>query len=129
VASAVEETLRYDAPVQALFRGTTEEVELGGVTIPKGALVMPVFAAANRDPAHYADAEEFRVDRNPTDHLAFGTGIHLCLGAPLARLEARIVGEALLRRLRKLEPAGPGQRTDSLVLRGFTSLPVRAVAA
>ena len=132
IPAAVEEALRYDAPVQALFRGATRDVTIAGVTIPKRGRVMVAFAAADRDPRRYPDPDRFVVDRfaaerNAADHVAFGSGIHLCLGAPLARLEARVVAETLLRRLRRLEPAGAPERVDSFLLRGFTRLPVRAV--
>lgn len=127
IPAAVEEALRYDSPVQALFRGTTRDVALpsGGV-IPADARVMINFGAANRDTDHFDDAAEFRIDRHPNHHLAFGSGIHVCLGAPLARLEARIVAETLLRRTRALQPAGPPRRVDSFILRGFAELPVLA---
>jgi cytochrome P450 len=130
VPAAIEETLRFDGPIQALFRGATEDVELAGVTIPKGATLMVAFAAANRDPDHFAHPDTFDLDRKGAhDHLGFGHGIHYCLGASLARLEARIVAETLLRRTRSVEPTAPGTRTDGLVLRGFTRLPVHARAA
>lgn len=125
IPAAVEEVLRFDAPVQALFRATTSEVELHGKKLRAGAPVMVHFGAANRDPRHFPKPEAFHLDRNPTDHLAFGAGIHLCLGAPLARLEARIAGEVLLERTRKVEPNGEHARIDSFLLRGLNRLPVR----
>lgn len=124
IPSAVEEGLRYDSPVQALFRITTRETELAGVRLPAEARLMPLFAAGNRDESHYPQAEKFLVDRNPTDHMGFGAGIHLCLGAPLARLETQIAFEILLDRLPNLRPAGEPTRTESLMLRGFTKIPV-----
>lgn len=130
VASAVEEALRYDSPVQGLWRGTRRATQLRGVEIPEGAQVMTLFAAANRDHDVYGpDAEEFRADRNPTDHIAFGSGIHLCLGAALARLEARVAIETLLERTSVIERAGEPQRPLSSVLRGVRSQPLRFVAA
>ncbi len=128
VADAVEECLRYDGPIQALFRGAIDDVRVADVDIPCGSTVMIAFGAANHDPDHFAAPERFDLDRRPTDHLAFGHGIHYCLGASLARLEARIVGDTLLRRTRSLEPAGSPTRVDSLVLRGFTNIPVHARA-
>lgn len=129
IPAAIEETLRYDSPVQALFRGTTREAELpSGGHIPDGARVMVCFGSANRDERHYPDAGAFRIDRNPGDHLAFGSGIHFCLGAPLARLEGRIVYESIRDRLRTLESTTAPRRVDSFILRGFASLPVHAVA-
>ena len=127
VAMAVEEALRYDAPVQSLPRGTTRDVEIGGARIPAGAHVLVLFGSANRDERRYPDADVFRADRNPADHMAFGAGIHHCLGAPLARLEARAVGDTMVRRLRALEPTGDATRIDSFFLRGFAHMPVRAV--
>ena len=129
VPAAVEEALRYDAPVQALFRATTAGVRIGDVEIPAHARVMVLFASANRDESHFPDAGRFVVDRNPSEHLGFGSGIHLCIGAPLARLEARVVAETMLRRVRRLEPTGDPSRVESFILRGFTSLPVRATPA
>jgi len=124
--AAVEEILRWDAPVQALFRSTTRPVILGGVELPAGAMVLVSFAAANRDSRHFVDADRFDIERRPTDHLAFGHGIHYCLGASLARLEARLVGETLLARGVALQPTGGAQRIDSIILRGFDRYPVRA---
>jgi cytochrome P450 len=124
--AAVEEVLRWDAPVQALFRSTTRPVTLGGVELPAGAMVLVSFAAANRDSRHFVDADRFDIERRPTDHLAFGHGIHYCLGASLARLEARLVGETLLARGVPLHPTGDAQRIDSIILRGFDRYPVRA---
>ena len=124
IPSAVEEGLRYDSPVQALFRITTRETELAGVRLPAEARLMPLFASGNHDESHYPQAEKFLVDRNPTDHMGFGAGIHLCLGAPLARLETQIALEIMLDRLPNLKPAGEPTRTESLMLRGFTKMPV-----
>lgn len=130
IPSAVEEALRYDSPVQGLWRGTRTTVELGGVELPEGARVMTLFAAANRDHATYGpDAEVFRAERNPTDHVAFGTGIHVCLGAALARLEARVAIATLLERVRIIEKAAEPLRPLSPVLRGVRSQPLRLVAA
>jgi cytochrome P450 len=121
---AIEEVLRWDAPVQGLFRATTRPVNLGGVDLPEGDTLLISFASANRDPRHFPEAERFDIERRPVDHLAFGHGIHHCLGAALARLEVRIVGEALLHR--DLRPATGREpiRSASPILRGFTSLPV-----
>jgi cytochrome P450 len=102
--SAIEETLRYRTPVQWMFRATRRAVEIGGQTIPAGKLVLPVIGAANRDPAGFPDADRFDVARQPNPHIGFGHGIHFCLGAPLARLEARIALGDLLRRFRELRP-------------------------
>jgi cytochrome P450 len=100
-------------------------VEVAGVSIPAGALVMVSFAAANRDPDHFAHPDRFDVARNPQDHLGLGRGIHYCLGASLARLEARILGEVLLDRGTPLRAAEGAERLTNAVLRGFRRFPVR----
>lgn len=128
IPAVIEETLRYDGPVQALFRGASTDICLGGIDIPAGSTLMVAFAAANRDPARFRDPDRFDPDRDAHDHLGFGHGIHYCLGASLARMEARIIAETLLTRTRSLQPAGEPTRVDSLVLRGFSRLPVHATA-
>ena len=125
VAGAVEESLRYCGPVQGLFRGTTGDVEVAGTTIPGRALVLILFASANRDDTVFADPDRFDVARDATGHLGLGWGIHHCLGAQLARLEARVVAETLLDRVATIEPAGPAERLDSFLLRGFRRIPVQ----
>src|SRR5438270_12822598 len=124
-AQVVEETLRYDNPGQGLIRVTTAEVTNGAAVIPAGSKVLTLIGSANRDPRHFADADEFRLDRDPNDHLGFGTGIHLCIGAPVARSEGRIARAALFRHTRAIAPAGTPERIPSPVLRGLRSLPVR----
>jgi cytochrome P450 len=124
VAAAVEETLRYDAPVQALVRGTTADTKLGAAAIPEGSLVMVVFGSANRDERTFETADTFRIDRPDNPHVGFGAGIHLCLGAALARLEARLAMQELLRRPYRLQPRPGAERIDSFILRGFSRLPV-----
>jgi len=126
VPSLVEETLRYDSPIQMLFRGTTRELELADTKLPAGAMVMPIFASANRDPAQFENPDRFDVQRNPRGHLAFGFGIHFCLGAALARLEACTALEAIVTRLPNLQPLDPEiEYLDSFVLRGPRQLRVR----
>ena len=124
----VEEGLRYGSPVQLLFRQAVREVELGGVTIPEGAIVLPSFAAANRDPKRFHEPERFDVKRNTQGHLAFGLGVHFCLGAGLARLEAAVVFESLVPRLQHLRRARPEIRwSDSPFLRGPVELALERV--
>ena len=119
VPGLIEEALRYDAPVQGLFRLTTRDVQLGDTTIPMGAMVMPLFASANRDECVFADPNRFDVRRNPDGHVAFGFGIHFCLGAALARLEARIGMQVLLHKCRPWHGAAQTiERIDSIFLRG-----------
>jgi len=128
IANLVEETLRYDAPVQFLFRNTTADVEVADTTIPKGSIVLPIFASGNRDERKYPDPDRFDITRNAQGHLAFGLGIHFCLGAPLARLEAKVAMEELLSVLPDLEPAGAHERLESPFLRGLTRLPLHSAA-
>jgi len=100
--AAIEEVVRYRTPVQMVFRQTTRAVTLRGRTIPAGTLVLPMVGAANRDPAHFRDASRFDIGRAPVPHVGFGHGIHYCLGAALARLEARVALDALLARVQDL---------------------------
>ncbi len=126
VPNMVEEALRWDSPVQFLFRTTTADTEIGGTTIRQGMGVIPVYASANRDDARFPDAERFDITRNTQGHLAFGYGVHFCLGAPLARLEAKVALEQALVRLPQMRRAddAPLERVNSLFLRGLTSLPL-----
>jgi cytochrome P450 len=104
--NAVEEALRLDSPVQGLFRSATEEVEVGGVRIPKGGHLELLYASGNRDDARFVDAARFDVHRrDSSNHMAFGFGIHFCIGAPLARYEGRVALEVLLDRLPNLRAA------------------------
>ncbi len=102
VEGAVEESLRFDSPNQGLFRHTTRDVAIRGVAIPAGTKVLASFGAANRDPEQFERPGEFDPTREPNRHIAFGVGVHHCLGASLGRLEARIVLGALARRAREL---------------------------
>ncbi len=131
VPNLVEEALRWDSPVQVLIRMTTQEVDLSGVTIPAGAMVMPMFASANRDERQFPDPDAFDVGRaNARDHLAFGQGPHFCLGAPLARLEGLVVLEQIVQRLPGLERSEDKlERLDSFLLRGPKRLPLKFDAA
>ncbi|WP_231618959.1 cytochrome P450 [Nonomuraea sp. SBT364] len=122
----VEEVLRYDPPVQLTTRVALEDVELAGTAVPAGGAVLALVGAANRDPAVFADPDRFDVERAPGRHLAFGLGIHFCLGAPLARLEGEIALRALAQAAPKLELADPAPPyKGNLVLRGLATLPVR----
>jgi cytochrome P450 len=126
VPGLVEEALRYDAPVQLLWRTATREVVLSGATLPRDATVGLLFGSANRDEAVFPEPDRFDVTRAPRDHLAFGHGVHYCLGAALARLEARLALDALLPRMREPEVVGePPPNLRSLVFRGPVRLPLR----
>jgi cytochrome P450 len=130
IPALVEEALRYDSPIQFLFRTARREVELAGVKIPAGATVMPLIGSANRDEAQFPNADRFDPSRNTQGHLAFGLGIHFCLGASLARLEARIALEELLPRFAAFERVEPRvQYVDSYIVRGPKKLPLRVEAA
>ncbi len=125
VPSAVREALRYESPIQGFFRTAVTPYRVGDVEIPAGARVLLLFGAANRDPRHYPDPDLFRVDRDPRDHLAFGGGIHYCLGASLAEMEGIAVLRELLASATRIELAGDIVRTQSPTLRGAKSLPLR----
>ena len=126
VRSAVEELLRFDSPVQATGRVATEDVELGGERVGKGALLITVIGAANRDPEIFPDPDRLDVGREDNRHLSFGFGTHFCLGAPLARLEGELAFRALLARFPKLELATDAVRhRPNPFLRGLEALPVR----
>ena len=126
VPNMVEEALRWDSPVQFLFRTATADVEIGGTKIGEGMTVVPSYASANRDERRFPDPDRFDVTRNTQGHLAFGYGVHFCLGAPLARLEARVALEQVLDRLPGLRRAddAPLPRIASMFLRGLQSLPL-----
>lgn len=122
--SAVEEILRFDPPVQMTGRIALEDMEFDGVPVPKGHSTILLLAAANRDPARYEDPLRFDITRNDDRHLAFGFGIHYCLGAPLARVEGQIALNAVLQRLEGLELHTDKPTYKNFVLRGLESLDV-----
>ncbi len=127
VPALLEETLRWDSPIQLVMRLCVEETEVGGVSISKGAMVMPMLASANRDDRQFPKGEQFDIDRDTQGHLGLGFGNHFCLGASLARLQARLAFDAILERLPGLRPATdePIQRHGALLVRGPQSVPVR----
>jgi cytochrome P450 len=124
----IEEILRLESPAQGLFRTATRDIELGGAAIPTGARVMVHFASANRDECVFAEAASFRPDRaDLVRHVAFGKGIHFCIGAPLARLEASVAFGAMLDRfpnLRFKDPELKPKFKGTYFLRGIESLPM-----
>ncbi|MFI0155726.1 cytochrome P450 [Streptomyces lydicus] len=127
--NAVEEMLRYDGPVEtATWRFSCEPVEIGGTLIPAGETILVALASASRDPERYSAADDFDITRDARGHAAFGHGIHFCLGAPLARLEARVALRSLLERCPDLAlDVDPGALTwrTGMLIRGTEQLPVR----
>jgi cytochrome P450 len=128
IKSAIEELLRYDGPVEiSPVRFAREDVTIGGTAIPRGEMVLVVIAAADRDPERFSDPDALDITRTDNRHLAFGKGIHHCLGAPLARMEGQIAIDTLLRRmpmLRLQEPPEMLSWRPGMVIRGLQGLPV-----
>jgi cytochrome P450 len=125
VASAVEEMMRYDNPVQISYRSAAADVEIAGKLIRKGQLVNSILGAGNRDPEHYSEPDCFDITRDEGRHLGLGLGIHFCLGAPLLRLEAQIAFTTMLRRFPELSLATENlEWQEHPIFRGVKSLPV-----
>jgi cytochrome P450 len=126
VDAVIEETLRYESPIQRINRMTTREVELSGVCIPKDERVTLFFGAANRDPGEFSNPDEFLLDRDLRNHLAFGMGIHYCLGAPLARAEAQVTLNAFLDHFSGIELGHPPavRQTMTPLIFGYEQLPL-----
>ena len=115
----IEETLRFESPLQFVFRRVCREVEIAGTILPKDTIVMPLIGSANRDERCFERPDEFDVGRSDLGHLSFGFGPHFCMGASLARLEARVTIEALLDDLPKMRrSSGNHENVDSFMLRG-----------
>jgi pimeloyl-[acyl-carrier protein] synthase len=126
IGTAVEELLRFDGPVQRTARIPSEDVVINGRKIPKGEMVMPFIGAADRDPAQFSDPDRLDIGRADNRHIAFGWGIHFCLGAPLARVEGQIAINTLVQRFPQLALATDNPEFhQSLTLRGLKSLPVK----
>ena len=128
VPAALEETLRWDAPVQIVFRTATQDVEIAGTKIPKGAYVAPLLGSGNRDERRFPHPDRFDVTRDAQGHVGFGFGKHFCLGASLARMEARVALEALAPELPRLERERPRPLVDSFLVRGPRRLELRRAA-
>lgn len=125
--NAIEEMLRMESPIQGFFRTVTAETQLGGVTVPKGARLFILYASGNRDETQFTEPARFDIHRaDAKKHLAFGKGIHFCVGAPLAKLEGRVAFEHLLRRLPnlRLRTEAAIVRRPYFMLRGFDQLPI-----
>ena len=123
--TAVDEFLRFDAPLHLFERTATEDTEIGGVTIKKGQKIASLLGSANRDSAVFENPDELDLSRHPNPHIGFGAGIHFCIGAPLARIEMSVSLPALIKRFGNLELADKPLRRQSFVLRGYDKVLVR----
>jgi cytochrome P450 len=124
---AVEELLRWDSPVQLTGRLALDDIDVDGHRVRRGEFLLLLLGAANRDPEEFGDPERLDLSRSPNHHLAFGRGIHFCLGAPLARLEGRVAITSLVRRFPGLRLAGEPERGETITLRGLRRLPLALV--
>ena len=124
IGSAVEELMRWDSPVQMTLRVAREDCELGGRPVRRGQGVAALIGAANRDPEQFPDPDRLDLARSPNPHLSFGRGVHVCLGAPLTRVEAQVAIGELVRRFPRLRLAGEPVRGQTITVRGLTSLPL-----
>jgi len=130
VPALIEETLRYDSPIQLVFRTATQETTIGHTLIPKDAVVALLIGSANRDESRFEQADAFDIDRDARGHLAFGLGVHFCLGSSLARLEARVALEALTPELPRLKSVGArDELIDSFLVRGRRHLQLASESA
>lgn len=123
--SAFEEALRFESSVQTFFRTTTTETELGDAALPAGAKVLLFLGAANRDSRRWEEPDRFDISRKTSGHVAFGYGIHSCVGQAVARMEGEIILQALAERIERIELAAPPVRRLNNTLRGLASLPLR----
>src|SRR3954464_14459493 len=127
--NAFEEAVRFESPVQTFFRTTTREVEIGGHTIGEGEKVLMFLGAANRDPRRWENADSYDITRRTSGHVGYGSGIHMCVGQLVARLEGETMMAALARKVAAIEISGPVKRRYNNTLRGLDSLPVTITAA
>src|SRR6266536_683510 len=122
--NAFEEAVRYESPVQTFFRTTTREVEIGGHSIGEGEKVLMFLGAANRDPRRWENPDSYDVTRRTSGHVGYGSGIHMCVGQLVARLEGEVMMSALARKVASIEITGPVKRLYNNTLRGLQSLPI-----
>src|SRR4051812_4148873 len=122
--NAFEEAVRYESPVQTFFRTTTRAIEIGGHTIGEGEKVLMFLGAANRDPRRWENPDSYDITRRTSGHVGYGSGIHMCVGQLVARLEGEVMMSALARKVGSIEIIGPVKRLYNNTLRGLTSLPV-----
>jgi 4-methoxybenzoate monooxygenase (O-demethylating) len=127
--NAFEEAVRFESPVQTFFRTTTRDVELGGARIPEGEKVLMFLAAANRDPRRWDKPDTYDITRRTSGHVGYGSGIHMCVGQLVARLEGEVMMAALARRVARIEITGEPKRLFNNTLRGLVSLPVEITPA
>jgi 4-methoxybenzoate monooxygenase (O-demethylating) len=127
--NAFEEAIRFESPVQTFFRTTTREVELSGHRIGEGEKVLMFLGAANRDPRRWENADRYDIGRKTSGHVGYGSGIHMCVGQLVARLEGEVMMAALARKVRAIEITGPVKRRYNNTLRGLESLPVTMIPA
>jgi len=129
IPAAIDETLRHASPVHTFCRTSTVTSELGGIDVPAGTKLLCVMAAANRDPARWQNPERFDIERPRLPHVAFGSGIHVCVGQQIARQEVAVLLETLLARVRRLEPAGPSRMVYGNAVHRVASLPLTLLPA
>jgi cytochrome P450 len=125
IGSAIEEQLRFRSPIQSFYRTARVDYEVGAATIPAGARVLLAWGAANRDPRQFEEPDTFRAERNPAGHVAFGSGVHLCLGAQLARMEGQAVLREIVENVDRIDVVGAPTWTTNPNLRGLTTMEVR----
>ena len=127
--NAFEEAVRFESPVQTFFRTTTREVEIGGHGVGEGEKVLMFLGAANRDPRRWDAPDRYDITRKTSGHVGFGSGIHMCVGQLVARLEGEVVLAALARKGARIEINGPVKRRYNNTLRGLESLPITIMPA
>lgn len=125
IPSAIEEQLRFSSPIQSFYRTVRRDYRVGAATIPAGSRVLLAYGAANRDPRQFDDPDTFDAERNPTGHVAFGSGVHLCLGAQLARIEGQAVLREIVENIDRIDVPGTPSWSTNPNLRGLTRMDIR----